>query len=395
MCLRFYTRIVWIACWIIVASLTGAGDGWAQDNQRLKKGFQRLDRNNDGQLSEKEIGVFPPLKDRLQGADSDGDGGISLDEFRTHLSRGGQRLSPTTGKLGTGDSLRIVKVGEVERRYRVHVPKGYNSSKPTPVVIAFHGGGGNPESMIRLSGLNDKSEQAGFIVAYPYGSGRQADRGLTFHGGNCCGYAQRKRIDDVGFIRVLLDDLAEAANVDPRRVFATGLSNGGIMAHYLGCQLADRVAAIAPVAGPLMTDTCNPSRPVPVMHFHGTADELAPFHGGKGQGTASVPAFLRPSFTSVADTIERWVKANGCTAEPSEEALPDNAEDGMRVVRKTWGNGREGSEVVLIEIANGGHTWPGRKPISPILGKATMDISANDLMWEFFQKHPMPPKSGR
>ncbi len=96
-------------------------------------------------------------------------------------------------------------------------------------------------------------------------------------------------------------------------------------------------------------------------------------------------------FKSVDHTIQSWVKANGCKPEPEVVALPDKADDGMKCTRKTWSGGRDGSEVVLIEIENGGHTWPGQKPIVAMLGPSTMDISANDLMWEFFQKHPMKP----
>ena len=99
-------------------------------------------------------------------------------------------------------------MGEVERRYRVHVPPGHDAANSTPVIIAFHGGGGNPESMVRLSGLSEKVDEAGFIVVYPYGSGRLAERFLTFNGGGCCGYAVERKIDDVGFTRALLDDLA-------------------------------------------------------------------------------------------------------------------------------------------------------------------------------------------
>jgi haloalkane dehalogenase len=126
---------------------------------------------------------------------------------------------------------------------------------------------------------------------------------------------------------------------------------------------------------------------VSVIHFHGTADELAPFKGGKGKGSPNVPAFLRPEFFSVDHSIQAWVKANGCDPVPRVQTLPDVADDGMRVTRQTWEDGKDGAEVVLIEIEGGGHTWPGQKPPVAFLGKSTKDISANDLMWEFFQKH--------
>ena len=200
------------------------------------------------------------------------------------------------------------------------------------------------------------------------------------------------KVDDVAFTRALLDDLAAVARVDTNRVFATGLSNGGIISHYVAAHLSDRIAAIAPVGGPLMVDAIQPKRPVAVMHLHGTGDEFAPFKGGYGKGALGRKGVT--DFKSVEHTIQTWVKANGCQAESEVVALPDKAADGMKVTRKTWRGGRDGSEVVLIEIENGGHTWPGQKPTVALLGQSTMDISANDLMWEFFQKHARQPATG-
>jgi poly(3-hydroxybutyrate) depolymerase len=116
----------------------------------------------------------------------------------------------------------------------------------------------------------------------------------------------------------------------------------------------------------------------------GTDDEFAAFHGGPGPRSIS-----GTSFYSVEHSIQAWLKANGCPAEPQLTEEPDRADDGMRVIRKTYGPGRDGSEVVLLVVEGGGHTWPGRETPATWLGKVTKDISANDLMWEFFQKHPM------
>ena len=131
------------------------------------------------------------------------------------------------------------------------------------------------------------------------------------------------------------------------------------------------------------TETCKPKRPVSVIHFHGTDDQSAPFEGGKGKGPSGT------DFYSVEHSIQAWVKANGCKRDPVVTKLPDKTEDGMTVIRKTYGSGKGGVEVVLIEINGGGHTWPGQDPRVRFLGKSTKDISANNLMWEFFQKHPM------
>lgn len=292
-------------------------------------------------------------------------------------------LALTSGGLDAGDHTRTLDVDQNSRVYTVHVPPSYNRAKPVPVVLVFHGGGSNVEQMVRFCGMNDKADKEGFVVVYPAGTGR-LKRVLTFNGGNCCGYAQRNNIDDVKFVRMLLDDLATVVSVDKKRVFATGMSNGGIITYRLASELSDRIAAIAPVAGPMGTATCKPKRPVPVMHFHGTDDDFAPFTGGKGRRSLT-----KTNFYSVEHSIQAWIKANGCSKKPVVTAEPNKTDDGMTVTRKTYGGGKNGSEVVLITIENGGHTWPGQKPIRDFLGKSTTDISANDLMWEFFKKHPM------
>jgi polyhydroxybutyrate depolymerase len=276
-----------------------------------------------------------------------------------------------------------LSVGGIERSYLVHLPPTYDASRPSSVVLAFHGGGTNAETMVSFSGLNEKADEAGFIAVYPNGSGRVA-RALTFNGGNCCGYAMRHNVDDVGFVRALLDDLAGLANLDAARVFATGMSNGAMICYRLAAELSERIAAIAPVAGPMGAPTCDPKRPVSVMHFHGTADEFAPFEGGVGRRSLS-----RTDFYSVDHTMHAWVKANGCPTTPRVSRESPVTADGLTIERRIWSPGEDGSEVVLFVIGGGGHTWPGRDSTFEMLGKSTRQISANDLMWEFFQRHPM------
>ena len=362
----------------------------AQDGSRLQEGFERLDVDDDGKLTTDELNFAPRLKSRLEGADKNRDGGVTYSEFSEVIM--GSMPKPSTSSavganFGPGDHTRVVMIGEVERRYEVHVPESFDPEQEIPVVIAFHGGGGNPQTMVPISRLNEKSDEAGFIVVYPYGSGINPDRNLTFNGGECCGFAMHHEIDDVGYIRAVLEDLAGVAKVDQGAVFATGLSNGGIMSYRLAAELSDRIAAIAPVGGPLMMESINPKRPVAVIHFHGTADNFAPFDGGfgkNGQGGKGVT-----DFRSVDDSIQTWVKVNQCESEPRIEKLPDEADDGMEVTRFTWAGGEGGTEVVLIAIDGGGHTWPGVQPpgAASFLGPSTKDISANDLMWEFFLKH--------
>jgi polyhydroxybutyrate depolymerase len=284
--------------------------------------------------------------------------------------------------LGPGDYSRSVRWDGHERSYLVHVPPQYAPDSPMPVVLAFHGGGGNARNMIVFSGLNEKADRAGFIVAYPEGTGR-LDRMLAFNAGNCCGQAADRNIDDVAFIREVLDDLEGIANVDRRRVFATGMSNGAMMAYRLASEMSDRIAAIAPVSGPMGTKECRPGRAVSVIHFHGDADEFAPFMGGKGRGRSGT------DFYSVDHSINAWVHANGCRRDPATIRLPDLDDDGTTVKQVRYDAGDDGAEVVLVVIEGGGHTWPGREPRVRSLGVSTRDISANDMMWEFFQQHPM------
>jgi polyhydroxybutyrate depolymerase len=292
-------------------------------------------------------------------------------------------LAADAGPLTPGDHSRTLHVDGQERPYLVHVPPRYTPDTPMPVVLAFHGGGANAENMVAFSGLNATADAAGFIVAYPDGTGRLR-RMLTFNAGNCCGAAAADNIDDVAFVRHLLDDLDRLANVDRRRVFATGMSNGAMMAYRLASELSDRIAAIAPVGGPMGTLTCRPGRAVSVMHFHGDADAFAPFEGGRGRGPSGT------DFFSVDHSIKAWVAANGCRTPPTTKRLPDREQDGTTVKEVRYGAGQDGAEVVLVVIEGGGHTWPGREPRLRSLGASTRDISANDMMWEFFRRHPLP-----
>lgn len=291
-------------------------------------------------------------------------------------------LAADASPLSPGDYSRTVQVDGSERCYLVHVPPQYLADSPTPVVLALHGGGTNARNMVAFSGLNQKADQSGFIVVYPEGTGR-LERMLTFNAGNCCGQAAARNVDDVAFVRHVLDDLGRIANVDRRRVFATGMSNGGMMAYRLASEMSDRIAAIAPVSGPMGTKDCRPGRAVSVMHFHGDADEFAPFSGGKGRGPSGT------DFYSVDHSINAWVDANKCKKSPRTTQLPDRERDGTTVKQVRYESGKEGAEVVLVIIEGGGHTWPGNEPSMRSLGVSTRDISANDMMWDFFQQHPM------
>ena len=292
-------------------------------------------------------------------------------------------LLVASGPFEPGDHRRSVRVENRMRSYLMHVPPSYNGSTSLPLVLAFHGGGTNERWMANFSGLNEKADDAGFIVVYPRGSGTN-HRVLFWNGGNCCGYAEQRGIDDVAYVRALLDDLPSVLRIDDKRIYVTGMSNGAIMAYRLASDLSDRIAAVAAVGGPMGTESCDPKRPVPVIHFHGTDDPFVPFEGGLAEKNITDTKFY-----SVEHSIQAWVRANHCPPEPKITSFPDEAEDGTRVIRKVYGPGIRGSEVVLFVIEGGGHTWPGRKTYWRFLGTSTEDISANDLMWEFFEKHPM------
>jgi polyhydroxybutyrate depolymerase len=279
--------------------------------------------------------------------------------------------------LGPGDHSRSLQVGELERHYLVHVPKGYDRKKPAPVVLALHGALMNGPMMVGFSGLNRTSEKENFIVVYPSGTG--TDPFLTWNAG---GLWAKRGADDVAFIGKLLDDLATVVNVDAKRIYACGMSNGAMMCYRLAAEMSDWIAAIAPVAGTIAVQESKPKRPVPVIHFHGTKDQLVPFKMARERKSPFI------KFKSVDDSIETWVKLDGCDDEPTTDVLSKDGDE-MRVTRETYGGGKNGSEVVLIVIEGGGHTWPGQQPPVAFIGKSAMNISANDLIWEFFKKHPM------
>jgi polyhydroxybutyrate depolymerase len=279
---------------------------------------------------------------------------------------------------------RSLRAGGLTRTYHVHVPRGHGPGKPAPVVLALHGATMNGPLMAWFSGLNHKADEAGFLAVYPNGTGSWWSH--FWNAGNCCGPAVQAGVDDVAFLAALLDDLASAYWVDPHRVFVTGMSNGAMMAYRLASELSGRIAAIAPVGGTMVIEGCRPQRPVSVLHFHGTQDEYVPFTGGRGP-----KSITGVKYGSVDQSIRAWVRANGCREEPSTEVLPDGASDGTTVTVRTHGGGRDGSEVVLVVIDGGGHTWPGREPPTQVLGRSTKNVSANDLMWEFFQRHPLNP----
>jgi len=290
-------------------------------------------------------------------------------------------LSPKPAALEPGDHTRTLEVARQTRSYLVHIPRQYDLKKPTPVVLALHGATMDAAQMVDFSDLNAKSDREGFIVVYPNGTG-PGPLLLTWNASGPRGWMGNKT-DDVQFIGKVLDELATVVTVDRQRVYACGISNGAMMCYLLASQMSDRIAAIASVSGTVAADDNKPGRPVPVLHFHGTKDPLVPFDGPTlFHGAVS-------KFKSVDDTIQTWTKLDRCPEKAKSTEELSKAGDELRVTRTTYGPGKNGSEVVLVVIEGGGHTWPGRKAPLEWLGKSALNISANDLIWEFFQKHPM------
>jgi polyhydroxybutyrate depolymerase len=283
--------------------------------------------------------------------------------------------------LSPGDHRRSLACGERTRTYLIHVPPSFDPAQPVPVVLVFHGGGTNARTMVRFCGLNETADRYGFLAVYPSGTGRNPNL-LTWNAGNCCGDALRDNVDDVGFVAALLDDLAGLADIDPNRVFATGMSNGGMLAYRVASELSERIAAIASIAGPMGTEDCRPTRPVSIVHFHGTADEFTPYAGGLGRKSLTTIVFR-----SARDSVRCWVAANGCPEMPQESSSKAEETGGFAVEKSVWGPGTAGSEVVLYTIHGGGHTWPGRIPLGTYLGPSATGISANELLWTFFERH--------
>jgi polyhydroxybutyrate depolymerase len=281
-------------------------------------------------------------------------------------------------QFGPGDYQCTLEVEKQKRNYWVHVPPKYDRAVHMPVVIALHGATMSAKDMEGFSGLNKKADAAGFIVVYPSGTG-PSSRLLTWNSGFAPLVAAGKP-NDVRFISRVLDDLETCLTIDKERIYATGMSNGAMMCYRLAAELSERIAAIAPVAGTMPVPKYEPKFPVPVLHIHGTADMLVPFEGSSSR----ISAFMQ--FRSVADTIDTCVTCNGCSGEPKITDLPP-VKDRFKVTRKAFAGGKDGAEVILYVVQDGGHTWPGRPVGGSILGPYTMNLNANDVIWEFFSRH--------
>ena len=270
--------------------------------------------------------------------------------------------------IGQQSRVDEITVGEETlREYRLFTPSGDLLDK-IPLVLNFHGFGSNAIQQEIYSGMNVIAETEKFLVAYPEGLLNSWNVGWTFG----------TMSDDVAFISALIDELIETKGVDPDRVYATGMSNGGFFSYRLACELNDKVAAVASVTGsmvPSYIPLCDPERPVPVLQIHGTQDETVPYDGSG------------PITIAIDTLMAFWADQNGCDPDPTIEDIPDiNLEDGSTVEKQYYEDCEDESEVLLYRVFDGAHTWPGA---GIILGVTNQDISATLEIWDFFKRHTL------
>jgi polyhydroxybutyrate depolymerase len=269
------------------------------------------------------------------------------------------------------DNGSFVSSGE-KRDYLLYVPRSYDRSKPTPLVISMHGAGLWGASQRDISRWNDLADRKGFIVVYPSGVGGKGVRVWRAEPGD--GLTK-----DVRFISELIDTLSRSYNIDSTRIYANGLSNGGGMSFVLSCKLSDRIAAVGMVAAAqtLPWTWCTDHRPVPMIAFHGTADPEIPYNGGS--------SWISPRpFPSTPRWAANWARRNRCGPDPVESTVaPD-------VTRRTYTSCADDAAVVLYTVQGGGHTWPGGTRLPEwFVGRTTRSIDATSLMWAFFADHPL------
>jgi polyhydroxybutyrate depolymerase len=277
----------------------------------------------------------------------------------------GDRVVP--GCTTTRDGFECTLMhGGLARTFRLHVPANYaqRPASGAPLVFAFHGLRTTAAIMAYVSELHDTAEREGFVLVYPEGID------MSFNAGRCCGTASADEVDDVGFTLAIIEQLTGALCIDRRRVYATGLSNGGHMAYRLACERADVFAAVTSIAGVVAMAPCRPSRPIPILHFHGTEDSVVGYDLGiDGRGAER--------------TVDDWATRNGCGDQ--SRVVSQVGE----VTCRARSGCADGSAAELCTIEGGGHQWPGGRDL-PLLGHNTRDISASAASWAFFARFTRP-----
>ncbi|MBS1730461.1 MAG: alpha/beta fold hydrolase [Bacteroidetes bacterium] len=268
-----------------------------------------------------------------------------------------------------------LNVDGLERTYTLNLPPNYYESSGFSLVIALHGGGGSGTQFETQSQLTNKANASGFIVVYPDGTGLIR----TWNAGNCCGSSVTNHVDDIHFISELIDYLVSHYKINPKKVYATGHSNGGMFCYRLACELPEKIAAIAPNASTMVvTKPCNPVRQVPILHMHSKLDENVPYTGGYGNGISGVYC---PPLDSVFNV---WSQINNC-ATPSKITFSND-----QYTLTEWLNCDHNAVIHFYLTNDGGHAWPGGLPGSASGDMPSIAINANDLLWDFFQQYQLP-----
>ena len=267
------------------------------------------------------------------------------------------------------------------RSFIVYLPTGYNNAGKMPMIFAIHGGSGTPEGMINIANFKTIADRDKVILVYPAGIQNNWNDGRPTT-------PNQLGINDVSFFYQMCDYMINNHSVDGTKIYATGISNGGFMSSRLGCELSNRIAAIAVDAATIEATTiapnCNPGRPVPAIYIHGTTDPLVPFTGGQMTAGGTAGGTVLSHFQA----IDKWVTINGCNSTPTITDLPDIANDGTTIKKRVYSGGTNSSEVVSYVVLNGGHTWPqGYQYLNEaIIGKTSQDINACEVIWTFFKR---------
>jgi polyhydroxybutyrate depolymerase len=280
-----------------------------------------------------------------------------------------------------GDFTKTVSVAGVTRTFLLHVPTSYKNTESIPAVLLFHGGQGSAATIGAITsstggGFSAFADQKNFIAIYPDSVNGTWDDGRA---------TITARTNDVAFTAALLDAVALEYNVDNKRVFATGISNGGMMVLRLACELSGRISAVAAVAANMPSDlqaACNPTQPLPVAMFSGDADPLMPYAGG------TVSGVFGGSVMSATATAAFWANKNSVTLSSTTTLPNTDVSDGTTTDQLSYTNAGHG-EVAFYRINGGGHTWPGgtQYTLAALIGKVAKDFSANEAIWAFFTRH--------
>ena len=300
----------------------------------------------------------------------------------TLLSCSKENTSPTQDNDKPSEQKTInLTIDGNARSFIVYLPTGYNNAGKMPLIFAIHGGSGTPEGMINIANFKPIADRDKVVLVYPAGIQNNWNDGRPTK-------PNQLGINDVSFFNQLCDYMITNYSVDGTKIYATGISNGGFMSSRLGCELSNRIAAIAVDAATIEATTiapnCNPGRPVPVIYIHGTSDPLVPFTGEQMTAGGTAGGNVLSHFQA----IDKWVTINGCNTTPTITDLPDIANDGTTIKQRVYSGGINGSEVVSYVISNGGHTWPQGYQYAneAFIGKTSQDMNACEVIWSFFKR---------